>query len=74
MTSTGAASGVRHWVAAAVAVLLVAAAALLVVGALLERHAESGTEHPVVAVTGEQQESHHDESTEGTHAEPRTAP
>ena len=25
-------------------------------------------------MTGEQQESHHDESTEGTHAEPRTAP
>jgi Flp pilus assembly protein TadB len=74
VTSTGAASGVRHWVAAAVAVLLVAAAALLVVGALLERHAESGTEHPVVAVTGEQQESHHDESTDGVHAEPGTAP
>jgi Flp pilus assembly protein TadB len=64
---------VRRRVAAAVAVLLVAAAALLVVGILLERHTESGAEHPVVAVTGEQQESHH-ESTEGTHAEPPTAP
>lgn len=74
MSSTSAASGVRHWVAAAVAVLLVAAAALLVVGVLLERHIESGAEHPVAAATGEQQESHHDESTEGTHAEPGTAP
>ena len=51
----------------------VTAAALLVVGVLLERHTESGAEHPVVA-TGEQQESHHDESAEGTHAEPGTAP
>lgn len=73
MSST-APSRVRHWVAAAVAVLLVAAAALLVVGVLLERHAESGAEHRVVAATGEQQESHHDESTEGAHAEPGTAP
>jgi Flp pilus assembly protein TadB len=64
---------VRHRVAAAVAVLLVAAAALLVVGILLERHTESGVEHPIVGATGEQQESHH-ESTEGTHAEPGTAP
>jgi Flp pilus assembly protein TadB len=64
----------RHRVAAAVAVLLVAAAALLVVGILLERHTDSGTEHPVVAATGEQQQSHHDESAEGTHAEPGTAP
>jgi hypothetical protein len=67
-------SRVRHWVAAAVAVLLVAAAALLVVGVLLERHTESGAEHPVVAATGEQRESHHDESTEGAPGEPGTAP
>jgi Flp pilus assembly protein TadB len=65
---------VRHRVAATVAVVLVAAAALLVAGILLERHIESGAEHPVVAATGEQQQSHHDESTEGTHAEPPTAP
>ena len=64
----------RRRVAAAVAVLLVATAALLAVGVLLERHTESGAEHPIVAVTGEQQESHHDESTESTHAEPGTAP
>ncbi|WP_146221067.1 hypothetical protein [Mycolicibacterium moriokaense] len=56
------------------AVLLVAAAALLVVGVLLERHTESGAEHPVVATSGEQQESHRGESTEGTHAEGGTAP
>jgi Flp pilus assembly protein TadB len=62
----------RRRVAAVVAVLLVAAAALLVVGILLERHTESG-EHPVVA-TREQQETHHDESTEGVHTEPATAP
>jgi Flp pilus assembly protein TadB len=74
VTSTPAASRVRHWVAAAVAVLLVAAAALLVVGILLERHTESGAEHPVVAATGQPQESHHDESTQGAHAEPGTAP
>jgi Flp pilus assembly protein TadB len=58
----------------AVAVLLVAATALLIVGILLERHTESGAEHPVVAATGEQQESQHDESTEGAHAETGTAP
>ena len=75
MTSTSAASGARRRVAAVVAVLLVAAAALLVVGVLLERHIESGAQQPVVgATTGEQQESHHDESTEGVHAEPGTAP
>lgn len=74
MTSISAASGARRRVKAAVAVLLVAAAALLVVGILLERHAESGAEHPIVAVTGEQQAGHHDEPTEGTHAEPPTAP
>ena len=60
---------VRQRVAAAVAVLLVAAAALLVVGILLERHAESGAKHAVVASTGEQQANHHDESAEGAHAE-----
>jgi Flp pilus assembly protein TadB len=69
VTSTSAASRVRHWVAAAVAVLLVAAAALLVVGILLERHTEPGAEHPIVTSTTEQQQSHHDESTEGGHAE-----
>jgi hypothetical protein len=57
-----------------VAVLLVAAAALLILGVAFERHAESGAEHPVVAATGEPQEGHHDESTEGTRAEPGTAP
>jgi hypothetical protein len=72
VTST-ADSRVRHRAAAAVAVMLVAAAALLVVGILLERHAEAGAEHPVVATSGEQQESHHDESTEGAPAE-GTAP
>ena len=74
MTSTSAGSGVRRRVAAAVAVLLVAAAALLVVGILLERHTESGAERPVVGATGEQQESHHNESTEGAHAEPGNTP
>lgn len=64
----------RRRIAAAVAVLLVAAAALLVVGTMLERRTESGAEHPVGATTGEQQESHHDESTEGAHREPATAP
>jgi len=73
VTSTSAASRVRHRVVAAVAVLLVAAAALLVVGILLERHTESGAEHPVVATSGEQQESHHDESAEGARSEPGTA-
>jgi Flp pilus assembly protein TadB len=56
------------------AVLLVASAGLLVVGILLERHTESGAEHPIIAATWEQQESHHAESTEGTRAEPGTAP
>ncbi|MDT5328329.1 MAG: hypothetical protein QOF25_5481 [Mycobacterium sp.] len=65
----------RRWVAGIVAVLLVAAAALLILGVVFERHTESGAEHPVVAAaTGEPQEGHHDESTEGTHAEPGTAP
>src|SRR5438046_1882649 len=50
--------------------LLVAAAALLILGVVLGRHVESGAAHPVVAATGESQESHHDESTERTHAEP----
>jgi hypothetical protein len=72
VTST-AGSRVRQRVAVAVAVLLVAATALLIVGILLERHTESSAEHPVVAATGEQQESRHDESTEGAHAEPGTA-
>ena len=75
MTSTPAIVSVRRrWVAGIVAVLLVAAAALLILGVVFERHTESGAEHPVVAATGERQESHHDESTEGTHAEPATAP
>jgi Flp pilus assembly protein TadB len=70
VTSTTAAARRRHRVTtAAVAVLLVAAAALLIVGVLLERHTESGAERPVVAATGEQQESHHGESTEATHHE-----
>jgi len=59
---------VRRRVATIVAVLLVAAAGLLVVGVLLERRAEPGNEHPTVATTGEQQEGHHGESTEGTHS------
>jgi Flp pilus assembly protein TadB len=64
----------RHRVASAVAVLLVAAAALLVVGILLERHTESGAEHPVAATSGEQQESHHNESTGRAHSESGSAP
>jgi hypothetical protein len=59
----------RRWTATVVAVLLVAAAALLILGVVLERHIESGTQHPIVAATGEPQESHHDEAPEGTHAE-----
>jgi Flp pilus assembly protein TadB len=55
--------------AAIVAVLLLAAAGLLVLGVLLERHTESGSAHPIVATTGEQQERQHDESTGETHAE-----
>jgi hypothetical protein len=62
----------RRWVAGIVAGLLVAAAALLILGVVFERHTESGAEHPVVAATGEPQESHHDESTEETHAGPAT--
>jgi hypothetical protein len=63
-------------VAAVVAVLLVAAAALLILGVVLERHTESGSDsgHPGVAATGEQQESHHDGSTEGAHAETGVSP
>jgi len=64
----------RRWVAAIVAVPLVAATALLILGVLLEQDIESGTEHPIVAATGEPQDSHHDESTEGTHAEPGVPP
>lgn len=71
--STAETSRLRRRVAAVVAVLLVAAAALVVVGILLERHAEAG-EHPVVAATSERHEGHHDESTEGVHTEPTTAP
>jgi hypothetical protein len=63
---------VRHRVAAAVAVLLVAAAALLILGVLLERHTESGTEHPIVAATGEQADGHHTEPTEATHTQPHS--
>jgi hypothetical protein len=58
----------RRRVAVVVAVLLLGASGLLVLGVLLERHAESGTEHPVVA-TAELQERHYDESTEATHPE-----
>jgi hypothetical protein len=64
----------RRWAAGIVAGLLVAAAALLILGVVFEGHTESGAEHPVVAATGEPQEGHHDESTEGTHAEPATGP
>jgi hypothetical protein len=68
MTSMAATTSARkRWMAAVVASLLVAAAALLILGVVLERHIESGTEHPIVAATGEPQESHHDEAT---HAEP----
>jgi hypothetical protein len=75
VTANPATVGVRRrWVAGIVAVLLVAAAALVILGVVFERHTESGAEHPVVAATGEPQESHHDESTEGTHAEPGTGP
>lgn len=66
MNPPAATARVRRRVAAIVAVLLVAAAGLLVVGVLLERRAEPGNEHPTVATTGEQQEGHHGESTEGT--------
>jgi hypothetical protein len=62
-------SRVRQRVAATVAALLVAAATLLVVGVLLERHVEAVTGHPPAAATSDYQDSHHDESTEGTHAE-----
>ena len=55
--------------AATVAVLLIAAAALLVAGVFLERHAESGTQHSVVATSTEQHAGSHDESAEGRHAE-----
>lgn len=68
MNPPAATARVRRRVAAIVAVLLVAAAGLLVVGVLLERRAEPGNEHPTVATTGEQQEGHHGESTEGTHS------
>ena len=69
MTSTTASGDVRRRVAPTVAILLVAAAALLVVGVLLERHGESGADPPTGATTGAQQESQHDESSEGAHAE-----
>src|SRR3977135_1235530 len=70
VTPATTASRVRHRGAAAVAVLLVAAAALLILGVLLERHNESGAEHPIVAATGEQAEGHHSEPTEATRAQP----
>lgn len=70
MTSNTAPHPLRRRAAAAVAVLLLAAAALLILGVLLEHRA--GIEYPPGALTSEQREAHHDESTEGGHHDEST--
>jgi Flp pilus assembly protein TadB len=51
---------------------VIASAALVVVGILLERRAESGTQHSVGSTTAQHHENHHDESAEESHVD--TAP
>jgi hypothetical protein len=67
--SPSTAASLRQRVRATVAVLLIAAAALLVAGILLERQAESGTQHSIGATHTEHQESHHDEAVIGRDTE-----